>query len=386
MPQIIYGKASSADHGELVDFINYVFSHAHSPTDFPTMLPKFYKPENIVAEHHYVAREDGKIKALVAAYPMTYHVSGETLKVFGIGAVSVHPYSRSKGYMKRLMDDALSDMQAQGMDLGCLNGLKQRYEYFGFTPCGTEITLTCTATNVRHTFGSNFSSDIEFKEITVGNTEDLAVIADMHTRKKAYIERPAQCLFDIMKSWENRIYTIWLQNVLTGYMSVQQNHREIYECYSGGTTPLTEIIAAYIKRFNLDNVRIKFSSHETDKIQELNSFAENIEISAAYNFNVMNFPAVTQAFLRLKNNITRLPDGKLALGIQDYGNILISVSDGQANVSFTDEEPEYSFGRLEAMRIFFSPSSAFSLGVMENNIFAKSLFPIPLYLETNDKV
>ena len=56
-------KAAEADFDEVVDFANYVFSH----------------------EYHYLVKENGKIKALVGAFPMELSVLGQTLKVFGIG-------------------------------------------------------------------------------------------------------------------------------------------------------------------------------------------------------------------------------------------------------------------------------------------------------------
>lgn len=35
-----YLKADEKDYEELVDFINYVFSHSGGKTDFPSLLPK----------------------------------------------------------------------------------------------------------------------------------------------------------------------------------------------------------------------------------------------------------------------------------------------------------------------------------------------------------
>ena len=37
-----YLKADERDYEELVDFINYVFSHSGGKTDFPSLLPKVY--------------------------------------------------------------------------------------------------------------------------------------------------------------------------------------------------------------------------------------------------------------------------------------------------------------------------------------------------------
>ena len=77
MPRLSYGRATVNDYDELIDLGNYVFSHAHTPHDFPTIMPKFYSRGCFNPDHHYIVKEDGRIKAIVGSYPMTYHVCGQ---------------------------------------------------------------------------------------------------------------------------------------------------------------------------------------------------------------------------------------------------------------------------------------------------------------------
>ena len=53
-----------------------------------------------MTETNYLVKEDGKIAANVGAYPATYYVCGDHLKVNQITYAAVHPRARSKGYMK----------------------------------------------------------------------------------------------------------------------------------------------------------------------------------------------------------------------------------------------------------------------------------------------
>lgn len=141
----LYRKGLSNDQEAIIHLGNYVFD-----TDFPALLPKLYSPSVNTATSHFLAEEEDGIKALVGSFPLDLHVLDYDLKGFGIGTVCVDPDARSKGYMKQLMTNALAEMHEEKADFAVLGGQKQRYEYFGFTPSGTHLNFTLTATNLRH--------------------------------------------------------------------------------------------------------------------------------------------------------------------------------------------------------------------------------------------
>ena len=149
MKQTDYVVATPADREEVVDFANYVFSQAHRPHDFKTLLPKAYAdhlPE--LGAKHYLAKQEGRIRALVADRMIDMRLLDDTLRVGCVGTVSVHPYSRSEGHMKRLMTMMLEDARAEGLDLLMLGGIRQRYNYFGFEQAGRMWTRgTCASPN-----------------------------------------------------------------------------------------------------------------------------------------------------------------------------------------------------------------------------------------------
>ncbi|MDR1655896.1 MAG: GNAT family N-acetyltransferase, partial [Treponema sp.] len=200
-----YSRADINDYEELIDMANYVFSHAHKPTDFPALLPKLYKREYFMDAAHYLCREDGKIKAAVGVYPLEMKLCGASLAGCGIGMVSVHPYSRSKGYMKELMNRALEDMRKDGLVFACLSGRRQRYEYFGFSPAGTIFSFECNSFNIRHTLGKNFVSSLALKQLC---PKDLALIEEIRLMHEAKPEKGAGFVrrrdrfFDILASWK----------------------------------------------------------------------------------------------------------------------------------------------------------------------------------------
>ena len=111
-----YLVAAPADHDDCLDFGNFVFSQAHAPHDFKALLPKVYGDSVCctVEARHFIAWRDGRIRAMVACLPTVMHYLDRQLSIGFVGTVSVHPYSRGEGHMKRLMADMLADAKAQG--------------------------------------------------------------------------------------------------------------------------------------------------------------------------------------------------------------------------------------------------------------------------------
>ena len=63
----VFSKGIATEKEEIIDFLNLVFSQSHYPHDFKKLAPKAYS-ENIngLGAEHYLAKKDGKIKAIVA--------------------------------------------------------------------------------------------------------------------------------------------------------------------------------------------------------------------------------------------------------------------------------------------------------------------------------
>ncbi|MCR5683708.1 MAG: GNAT family N-acetyltransferase, partial [Clostridiales bacterium] len=99
-PILYKGRGTPEMYDDLMDFMNYVFGFNGNEKDFKKLLPKLYKPEYDPCHSNYVVTENGKLKAAIGAFDSDLSVDGEILRSRGIGNVAVHPYSRSKGYMK----------------------------------------------------------------------------------------------------------------------------------------------------------------------------------------------------------------------------------------------------------------------------------------------
>jgi predicted N-acetyltransferase YhbS len=392
-----YGLAEAGDYEDLIDFCNYVFSHAHEPTDFPALLPKLYRREYFTQGRHYTARENGRIRAVVGAYPLCLNVLGTPLPGRGIGMVSVHPYTRSRGYMRTLMEMALADMRRDGIVFSCLGGLRQRYEYFGFTPSGQRLVFECRRTNIRHAPGKDSPPAFSLRPLKEGDGE-LDDIYRFHQSKAARFERDREKLFDILSSWKNRVFALSDKNGFAGYLvynSAGNTIAEINLAEPARVLPAIGCFLNYLGKINdWDQVSVAVQPWETEKLEALSAFAENCRISTAYSFAVFDWQSLIFALLRLKAGSGQtLPDGEAFFRIVPANSAAgtpdscfrIAVQQGRPRVSPETGEEALVLDPLRAARLFFSPSPWASPTLL-NDPFLRGILPLPLFFESPDGV
>ena len=403
-----YGTARPEDFDDVMDFGNYVFSHAHRSIDFPSILPKLYKREFFNDAIHYIAREDGKIKAAVGAYPLEWEFPGPAGLVLpgrGIGMVSVHPYARSRGYMKELMKRALDDMRRDGMVFSCLSGQRQRYEYFGFTPAGSAYSFNCEEGNIRHTLGPDRSAKLasgrlSFKSVGPGDKDLLDSIQALHEAKPARLRRQRDRLYEILSSWRARILAVMEGDFFAGYLIYKTNgtEHEITEINLTDLSLLPEVLGLFLHNGKAagmkDSVKVGAGPHETEKIAALSRFAEDYTENWAYHFQVFDYRRFVEPFMKLKARDRALADGSVVLRIEGSPPLLLSVAQGVPSAATQPSvvtQPlvattELSLSRLDALHFLFSPLAVQTFPAIKESVFLRSLLPLPLFFESADGI
>ncbi|MDR2419511.1 MAG: GNAT family N-acetyltransferase [Treponema sp.] len=381
---IEYVKASIDDCDEVIDLANYVFSAAHGPTDFPTLLPKLYSREYFMDSIHYIAKEDSRIKAVVGAYPLEMKVMAETLPGRGIGMVSVHPYARSRGYMKTLMNIALEDMRHDGVVFSCLAGQRQRYEYFGYTPLGTLLTFDCNKRNTRHTLGPDFVSSLSLKRLTEKDDALLDAIHQMHGAKPCRATRQRDRLFALLSSWRANVYAI-SGSAFLGYLIQRGN--DITELNLSESERYPEVIKLLLDTLGEESVTVRARPEEQRKIAVLSGFAESCKLRSAYSFAFFDFYRTLKAFVKLTCATRRVSDGSVIIKIGDDVPFTLTVSGGTPSFTPATGHADISLPSMaEAARFFFSWITPFADEQTKALLFLQSLLPLPLSWESADEV
>jgi len=401
--EVQFDKARLEDYDDVIDLGNYVFSQAHRPHDFPASLPKLYKREYFMDGIHYLAREGNRIKAAVGSYPLELEFSGPglpktTLKGMGIGMVSVHPYSRSRGYMKELMNRALEDMRRDGMVFSCLSGRRQRYEYFGYGRTGSRYTFSYNDDNIRHTLGQKWTTDLSFRPVGSGDQSLLDQIYAMHETKIARLKRSRERLYDTLSSWNWRIFAVLKGESFEGYFVYRSGEQcEISEIQLKDYSRLPEVLGllqseakagSILTPSGFHPIQIAAGPHEPEKIAALSRFAESYTQSPAYQFVVFDYLRFVAPFLKLKEKERNLADGVFVLQIEGHPRLRLAVERGAASITEIPGQGNADLGLkdLEALSFLFSPLASCNFPAIRKSVFLQSLLPLPLFYETADEI
>ncbi len=367
-----YLKASKSDKEEIIDFINYVFSHDYQPHDFKTLLPKAYSDEvDGLGAEHYIVKEDGRIKAVVANRIVDMDYCGNILKIGFIGSVAVHPYSRGKGYMKKLMNIAAEDAKKMGVHLLCLTGKRQRYGYFGYENAGIAYNFTISSANVRHALADVNADDISYREMTVERPDEIRFAYLLNNTRPCHAVRLEDEFLRIMHSWSQKSYVIYKKDEMIGY-----SYGKFGELVLKDESDCPAVIKAMLDG---DSTSIPAASYEREKIDFLSSICENYSIGHIEKICVLDWKSVLYALLALKAETATLCDGEKTFDI-DGECILVSVKSNKINV--IDAVPDKNtkvFSHNQAERAFFELDGLLNGGGYGN------WFPLPFYVDIADK-
>ena len=374
MCAVTYTVAQPGDQAALVDFANYVFSQAHRPHDFKRLLPKVYGDHVCTTEiaTHYIARQDGSLRAMAAMLPLRMHVLSDVLRLGFVGTVCVHPYARGEGHMKHLMGDLLNNARTQDLDLLVLGGQRQRYGYFGFQPGGTALRYTVTATNLRHAARDAGASEVDLSPLESEDASALAFVQSLCQAQPLFVERPKERLADILRSWESDCLLIRRGGQMIGYVC-----GAVQELGLTDESALPLVLKALLVKKGLREVTLSVAPFEAQRIRALRLLCERASLETVEMINVLNWPRVLSALLALKASFMRLEDGCAALSI-DGETLVLRVKDGVPSVSREAATPELSLSHAAATQLLFGPESAVCGHPLHNWL------PLPFFMRAAD--
>ncbi|MBQ2546383.1 MAG: GNAT family N-acetyltransferase [Clostridia bacterium] len=378
-PILYKGRGTPEMYDDLMDFMNYVFGFNGNEKDFKKLLPKLYKPEYDPCYSNYVVTENGKLKAAIGAFDSDLSVDGEILKSRGIGNVAVHPYSRSKGYMKDCMRLALRDMIEDGVDFSILGGQRQRYQHFGFEHAGQQISVGVDRGNLRRAFENVPLTPLEFRDVNADDADLLDRIHALHAAKPVHTVRPRASFYDIACSWRSSLTAILRDGDFRGY-------------FIGGLGELTladpedtvDVVRNYVAQRG--DVHLSFPVWETDLLARITRFGGGISFDHCEMFNILNYPHVIAALLRFKAKREELGDGELSLFIRGFAgdvSVRIAVKNNEVSVEEGASDCALALGHLEAISFLCGLWSPHRLALSPA---VRSWFPLPLFVDGADHV
>lgn len=381
-------RLSQQDAPEALDFLNLVFSMAKYPHDFRKMLPKMWEDDGKHVDNHLAVKVDGRIRAIVGVYPLPANIAGEKLLFATMGNVATHPFDTGKGYMSELLDAAmkqLSDMNADGARLG---GMRQRYARYGYEPCGTQYRFALTENNVSRYYSGKFRSDIVFSALDIADVDMLNWAKQLYEKNPVWIDRiSVRGFYDSVTAWESKPYVAMQNGNPIGYLTITKDGAGINEVNADSADHIIEIVCAWLRYKKMDSVSFTAEPWQCELLRKLQPLCENWSINMPSRFYIRRWDRVVYAFMKLRQQVAPIADGRKLIGIQNYGTIAIEVVGGKVSVERTEETPDIVLGANEAARFFFGPAlpySACSFATPDSVL--TSWLPLPLGWNTLDRV
>lgn len=377
---IEYRTANRQDMEELIDFINMVFSMLRIPHNFVEVLPKVYAGDAPRSEIHEIAREGGRLCGVVGLLPYEMKVAGDTLSVGYIGSVSVHPRVRGRGVMRELMLRQIEKAKEAGLDLLALGGQRQRYEYYGFSGCGSRLRYTISKSNVRHVLSGVDTQGISFRLLEDGDAEKALSI---YKKQLMTCGRTKENIIKALRSYWNNALAVCRDGRMIGYAMASGDGRSIYELALESDEALPAVIRAWIEQKNVPLVSIVSTPYDTQRNVFFGGVSEGSSIASDEMFLCLKPDRVIEAMMRYKRMAIPMEDGEVKLGFGGFGTIHIAVSGESISVCRTEEAPDIALGSRQAHEFVFGHDRSAWLG--EDIRMPRGWFPLHLHVMEADR-
>lgn len=382
---VIYRKAIPDDFPNILNFINMVFSMSHCPHDFRQLLPKLYEKGEEEKSIHYLALENEEIKACVCVLPITLCCENKTITCATVGSVSVHPYSRGKGYMRKLMHIAIEDMKKSNISMSTLSGLRNRYQYYGYEKGGFVFQYCFTPDNFRHCREKFPKRKITLCQIQDTENPLLTEIQAIQENQILFAKKNPSDFLAIMKSWNAKLYGILENQMCKGYVALQGN--QILEMRLTDKVLLFASLEECLKESGSKELFLRILPYDTYLLKECTQLFESFTIALDDNYMIFDYPKVLDFFLNVKSKYTSLNSGSWDFTIKGHGTFQIQVDNGVPSVTqLKDLEGKsfVNFSSFESILALFAPNCG--MGLLETKLPENcNWFPLPLALSPFDK-
>lgn len=354
-PIITSGKPDEKE--EIIDFANFVFSMAHEPHNFAELLPKAYGAEADSTKWHYLIRDKGSLQAMVMSMPQKVDLEHVYPQVSflrnGIGTVSVHHRARSKGYMRKLMHQAISDMVEAKVAYSFLGGQRQRYRYYGYEQAGTVVKFNLSLRNLVMTWpelkGLVVPADIKLLELPKSGPM-LDEAYRLYLRQSALNARPKADFHLIGQTFAKKnMLIVRGEDEVLAFLSMSSELKAVDDIFYAEELVAPDTLLYYLLTLvDSDNINFELKAadggaalHLEKKLYEA---AEYTSIGSGCMLLILDFSRTIAMHLADKATRTRLAAGELHLKVTDcpgpqgsQQSVRIQVSEDRLIVSNQDE-------------------------------------------------
>ena len=325
-----FARIRPEEGGELIAFLNEVFSGAPDSGHFEENLPRMCRSPRRISEH-YVLREDGRIRAAVAVFPYDVSIGGKKLRFATVGNVAVAEDSRGKGYMRRLMAEAMRILEETDTDASRLGGLRSRYEWYGYEPCGILHKFTVTPRNLADLPRRTAPGAFSFEPMLPGDRDAISLADALYRKNGIHLHRAESgAFYDSLRMWRSVPFSVRASGGrIRGYLCTNSGGEAVHEYGWDGTDgERFDMLCAYAALRGRDTV---FNVYPWDRSlgADFSRICEGYQIGIPSNFKILRWDRVLPALMELKIKTERhtQPYGELCFEIPNFGVLRINTDE-----------------------------------------------------------
>jgi len=288
------------------------------------------------------------------------------------------------------MKMAQEEMARDGMVFSCLDGQRQRYEYFGYTPAGSIHAFGCNEANVAHTLGRQWKTGLSVEKLAASDGALLDQIHAMHEAKGARMRRDRGRLFDILSSKKAQPFVITRDGSFEGYLVYKKKGEVVTEINLKDFSRLPEALGLFLRKQKRADISVVANPHEPEKIACLSGFAETYSLGGAYQFAIFDHARFADAFVKFKAGREKIREGSFVFQADDAelsvsSKVRLFAGKGGAGAEATDEAPALKMSGMEATRFLYYPTALTHPAIRESE-FLQDLLPLPVFWECADGI
>ncbi len=368
---------------ELTLFLNRAFAR---PDDYPRFYPEDYAPPGKRTTDQYAILESGRIVAAAGVYPITWRIGQSTLRIACVGNVSVDPERRGHGLMQRLMQFVLEQIRREEYPLAVLGGQRQRYQYFGWERAGSWVKYTLNRSNLKHA-----PCFADLPPLTVEPLGDdpatTAALARLHAAQPVRCDRPPLHLDKWLRRWEAHPFIARAADgSVSGYAVVRGKPGGIIELVYDRPETALGIIRALVEREEAGTLACQVEPMNLPLQRLLGEFAEQMQVTEAGNWQVLDWPVVVGTLLQARHALTPLLPGSVTVHLPGRQTLRLFVEGNRAGCEIIPLRSDWVVEPMDLMRLLFGPLPPHQvLPLPPQAALLSAWCPLPLSIPMQDR-
>ncbi len=338
------------ENRKVVKFLNKVF---HKP--FPALIPSLYGKNKNMMEYHFVVEKEGVLVGAICAYPEDVTTCGITINGVAIGMVATDKKARGQGIMGTMLNHS-EEVYKNKTDVMFLTGRRHRYEHFGYYPGGVNYFYEISTMSIKKWGNENLYTIVKAK-----TERDYLEVNRLSQKRGSIVFHPLASESEVLKNWFSKLYLIKKGEDIVGYASGKFFRGYELECLyvDGGVDDYIQAVKAYKEYVKAPLLKVQVLPTEKIFKEAMSLCSEEYSVVSHDKYKVISYKRLIEKLIA----ITLAEGEKLSyqgiVEIKGRERLKISVDDGLAEVTESDEEPTLVLDEKDAIASLLGQEEAF---------------------------